>query len=90
MSFVNLPKKGNPLKAHTPILLEKWIVIAISIILFSNVSLHAQKPFSQIHDNPDGTQTFDLAISLYRTPNLSDRMLYTEPVNKNETFFIFS
>lgn len=80
MSFVNFFKKGNPLKAHTPFLLGKWIVIAISIILVSNISLHAQKPFSQIHDNPDGTQTFDLAISLYRTPNLSDRKLYEEVI----------
>jgi hypothetical protein len=48
------------------------------IVLAACFVLHAQSPFSQVRDNADGTQTFDIVISLYRTPNAAERIQYEE------------
>lgn len=49
------------------------------LVFIVAVSLFAQAvPFTRVIDNADGTQTFDIVISLYRTPTAAERIQYEE------------
>ena len=51
--------------------------IVFSIILFTVTFIYAQGgQFTRVVNNADGTPTFDIAISLYRTPNTTERNQY--------------